>query len=108
MVPGGALLAGAITPDGKWYLGRIWADGETVENPTIPFPIVRIPLAGGTPETILQLSRHGNVTCARPPSNTCVLGEPSEDRKQIVVSIFDPMKGRGPDLFRFAVDRVLG
>jgi serine/threonine protein kinase len=107
-VAGGALLAGAITPDGKWYIGRIWPDGESIEHPTIPFPILRIPLAGGTPETILQLSTHGNVSCARPPSNTCVLAEPSEDRKQVIVSILDPIKGRGPELFHFNVDRVLG
>jgi len=105
---GGALLAGAITPDGKWYIGRIWPDGENIDHPTPPFPILRIPLAGGTPETILQLSTHGNVSCARPPSNTCVLAEPSEDRKQVIVSIIDPIKGRGPELFRFNVDRVLG
>ncbi len=100
-VAGGALLVGATTPDGKSYIGRIWPNGESIENPTIPFPIVRIPLTGGTPETILQLSRNGNVSCARPPSHTCVLAEQSEDRKQIVVSILDPIKGRGPELARF-------
>ena len=106
-VAGGALLLGATTPDGKWYIGRIWPDGESIDHPTIPFPILRIPLAGGTPETILQLSRHGNVSCARPPSNTCVLAEQSEDRKQMIVSILDPIKGRGPELVRFDFDREL-
>jgi eukaryotic-like serine/threonine-protein kinase len=107
-VAGGALLIGATTPDGKWYIGRIWPDAETVEHPTIPFPILRIPLAGGTPETILQLSRPGTVSCTRPPSNTCVLSEQSEDRKKMIVSILDPMKGRGSELARFDFDRELG
>jgi eukaryotic-like serine/threonine-protein kinase len=107
-VAGGALLEGATTPDGKWYIGRIWPDGESIEHPTIPFPILRIPLAGGTPETILQLSRHGTVSCALPPSNTCVLAEQSEDRKQMIVSILDPIKGRGSELMRFDFDRELG
>jgi len=106
-VAGGALLEGATTPDGKWYIGRIWPDGESIEHPTIPFPILRIPLAGGKPETILQLSRHGSVSCARPPSNTCVLAEQSEDRKQMIVSILDPIKGRGSELVRFDFDREL-
>ena len=76
-VAGGALLLGAATPDGKWYIGPIWPDGESIRTPHNPFSVsLRIPLAGGTPETILQLSRdHGNVSCARPPSNTCVLAE---------------------------------
>jgi serine/threonine protein kinase len=106
-VAGGALLLGATTPDGKYYIGRVWPNGESTENPTIPFPIVRIPLAGGTPETILQLTHNGNVSCAWPPSNTCVLAEQSEDRKQIIVSILDPIKGRGPELARFDSGREL-
>jgi eukaryotic-like serine/threonine-protein kinase len=106
-VAGGALLLGATTPDGKSYIGRIWPKGESIGHPTIPFPIVRIPLAGGAPETIVQLSRNGNVSCARPPSNTCVLAEQSEDRKQMIVSILDPIKGRGPELTRFDSGREL-
>jgi len=106
-VAGGVLLSGATTPNGKWYIGRIWPDAENVQRPTIPLPIVRIPFAGGTPETILQLSRHGNVSCARPPSNRCVIAEQSEDRKQMIVSIFDALKGRGPELARFDFAREL-
>ena len=105
---GGALLLGATTPDGKWYIGRIWPNGQSIEHPTIPFPIVRIPLAGGIPETILQLSRHGNVSCALPPSTTCSIAEQSEDRKQMIVSILDPIKGRGSELARFNLVRELG
>jgi eukaryotic-like serine/threonine-protein kinase len=103
---GGALLLGATTPDGKWYLGRFWPEGQSIDHPTIPFPILRIPLAGGRPETIFQLSRLGNVSCARPPSSTCVLAQ-SEDGKQMIVSILDPFKGRGSDLARFDFDREL-
>jgi len=104
-VAAGALLLGATTPDGKWYLGRIWPEGESIDHPTTPFPIVRIPLAGGRPETILRVSRLSNISCARPPSSTCVLAEQSEDGKQLIVSILDPIKGRGSELARFDFDR---
>ena len=103
---GGALLLGATTPDGKWYLGRFWPVGQSIDHPTIPFPILRIPLAGGRPETIMQISRLGNVSCARAPSSTCVLVQ-SEDGKQMIVSILDPIKGRGSELARFDFDREL-
>jgi serine/threonine protein kinase len=103
-VAGGALTLGATTPDGKWYIGRIWPNGESIEHPTIPFPILRIPLAGGTPETILQLSGQGSVSCARPPSSICVLAHRSEDGRQMIVSILDPIKGRGSELVRFDFD----
>jgi len=101
------LLQGATSPDGKWYIAHVWPAGESLEHPSVPFPILRIPLAGGAPETILQLSRQANVSCARPPSNTCVIAQQSEDRKQMIVSIFDPVKGRGPELARFDFDREL-
>jgi hypothetical protein len=104
---GDVLLLGATSPDGKWYIARIWPAGESSEHPSLPLPILRIPLAGGAPETILQVERHANVSCARPPSNTCVIAQQSEDRKQMVVAMFDPVKGRGPELVRFDFDREL-
>jgi len=104
-VAGGALMLGATTPDGEWYLGPIWPDGEGIERPAIPFPILRIPLAGGTPETILRLARKGRVSCAWRPSHTCVLAEQSDYHMQMIVSILDPIKGRGPELARFNFDR---
>jgi Tol biopolymer transport system component len=66
---------GATSPDGKWYIANVWPAGESVEHPSVPFPILRIPLAGGASETILQVPRRANVSCARPHSNTCVIAE---------------------------------
>jgi serine/threonine protein kinase len=106
-VTGGALLLGATTPDDKWYIGRFWPDGETLPQLSVPLPILRIPLTGGTPQTVMQLSHHAKVSCARPSSSTCVIAEQTEDRKQMVVSIFDPIRGRGPELARFDFDREL-
>jgi serine/threonine protein kinase len=108
-LPGGdALLQGATSADGKWYIARDWPAGQSLDHPSIPFPIWRIPLAGGAPEKILQLSHHANVSCARPPFDTCVIAEQSKDRKQMVVSLFDAVTGRGPELVRFDFDRELG
>jgi hypothetical protein len=102
---GGALLLGATSPDGKWYIGRIWPAGESLEH-LVSLPVLRIPTAGGAPETILQLSRLSNVSCSRSPSKTCVIAQLSENGKQMVVTILDPMKGRGPELARFDLDGV--
>jgi hypothetical protein len=32
-----------------------------------------------------------------------LIGEPTEDGKQMIVTALDPLKGRGPELFRFAL-----
>jgi hypothetical protein len=103
----GWMLLGAISPDDKWYIARVWPKGANPDHLSVPLPILRIPLNGGSPETVLQLARHANVSCARPPSKTCVIAEQSEDRKQMVISIFDPIKGRGPELVRFDFEREL-
>ncbi len=103
---GGRRSADLGCNDSRWqmvYRAHL-AERRKYLPPTIPFPILRIPLAGGTPETILQLSRQGSVSCARPPSSICVLAHGSEDGKQMIVSILDPIKGRGSELVRFDFD----
>ncbi len=42
--------------------------------------------------------------CARPPSSLCAFAERTEDHKQMVVTAFDPVKGRGPELTRLDID----
>ena len=100
-VPGGLLETAAQSPDGRWIIAQVFpmpGDSST------PRPIVRIPVAGGSPELILSVSAWGNFSCARSPSNVCVVVEPSVDHKQMIVSAFDPIKGRGLEVARFDVD----
>jgi hypothetical protein len=47
---------------------------------------------------------HATFACARPASMRCVLTELSDDNRQMVVSDFDPIKGRGAELARFEFD----
>jgi hypothetical protein len=42
--------------------------------------------------------------CARPPSNLCAVVEPTKDWKQMIVTTFDPVQGRGLELARFDID----
>jgi serine/threonine protein kinase len=85
------------TPDGKWilYLGA----GDSGE------PVMRVPTSGG-PSQLLFTARAGGsfISCAKPPSELCAIAEPNEDRKQVIISTVDPLKGRGPELVRFALD----
>ena len=106
-VAGGIASFAATTPDSKWIIALIWpvSEGKALERPNVPLPIVRIPLAGGTPETILRASRPSPVSCARPPSSLCVIIEQSDDRKQMIVSALDAVKGRGAELARFDLAR---
>jgi len=92
-----------VTPDGKWmlYLGV----GDTTQPPdTRSQPVMRVPIGGGTSQKLFIARPNAILDCARSRSNLCVIGEESDDRKQLVVTSVDPMRGRGSELFRFPLD----
>ena len=65
------------TPDGKWVFG---IPSPKPGNPKDPDQIMRIPLAGGSPELVTTALANPitGILCARPPSDVCVLGERSQ------------------------------
>jgi serine/threonine protein kinase len=99
----GLLEGTMVSPDGKWVIIAVW---QWVPGSLAQQPLVRVPITGGTPELILQRSSAnvGPSFCARPPSTQCAVAERTEDRKEMVVTAFDPIKGRGPELARFDID----
>jgi eukaryotic-like serine/threonine-protein kinase len=104
-VPGGLLEHAKLNPDGKWVLALVWPVTGDPNNPSTPQSLVRIPVAGGVPVEILQTFRPGPFSCARAPSRLCVIPEQTADHKQMIVTAFDPEKGRGPELARFDLNR---
>ena len=91
-----------VTPDGKniVYLGI----GENGATPTsAPEPVMSVSITGGPSQRLFIAHTFSLLSCARSPSDLCVIGEPTEDGKQLVVTAFDPQKGRGAELFRFAL-----
>jgi Tol biopolymer transport system component len=90
-----------VTPDGKWVLYF----ANTIEPPaTVPVSLMRVPLTGGTPQLLYTSKSYSLVACARAPSNLCVIGELTEDRKHVTISTLDPLHGRGRELTRFVLD----
>jgi Tol biopolymer transport system component len=56
---------------------------------------MRIPLSGGVPQVVLETRNGAGFLCARAPASLCVIWEASQDHKQLVITAFDPLKGRG-------------
>ena len=92
-----------LTPDGKWvlFLGTGNA-GESVK--TNPQPLMRVSVNGGAPQRLSPSVPYGLLSCARAPARLCVLARPTDDRKQLIISSIDPLKGIGPELMRFPLD----
>ena len=96
---GGHVKDVELSPEGKWVLVHV----ERI--PASPKQsVMRVPITGGSPELIFETQVWSQINCAKAPSNLCVVTERSADGKQMVVTAFDPMKGRGSELFRHNVD----
>jgi serine/threonine protein kinase len=88
------------SPDGKWLIGIV---SPKPGGPSSPEQLMRIPIAGGSPELIFTASPGSQISCAS-AKNLCVISETTEDRKHLIVTAFDSVKGRGLELLRFDTD----
>jgi serine/threonine protein kinase len=89
-----------VSPDGA----SILYVAETDEESRGPMKIMSMPVAGGASELVLSARPYSEFRCARSASSSCVIGERTEDRKQFVLTAFDPLKGRGAELVRIDLD----
>jgi len=60
-------------------------------------------MKGGAPEEIFRVQEGSLISCAKVPSGVCVVAEQSDDRKHMMITSFDPVKGRGHEMARFEI-----
>ncbi|HZD30020.1 MAG TPA: protein kinase, partial [Candidatus Angelobacter sp.] len=75
-----------LSPDGMWFIVTV--------SPRVPGKrrLLRVPVAGGAPETILTPAGIAEVHCAPTGSRVCVLSEDTGKLKTF--STIDPVRGR--------------
>jgi serine/threonine protein kinase/dipeptidyl aminopeptidase/acylaminoacyl peptidase len=90
-----------ISPDGAWMLYLIWTRAG---SSSAQVELMRVPVAGGPPQLVLTASPGviHSLRCARSPAALCAIAERVPDRKQLIFTAFDPVKGRGHELNRFS------
>jgi serine/threonine protein kinase len=82
-----------LSADGAWIL--FVERPRTTANPAPPDRLMRIPASGGVPQFVMETRNTLDFRCARAPASLCVIFETSQDRKQLMITAFDPLKGRG-------------
>jgi Tol biopolymer transport system component len=97
-----------LSPDGSWVLYQATPKSQVGTGTSTRFSLMRVPVAGGPPQVVLTSRGHYGHTCARSPSSLCVLGERSPDGKQLAFISFDPVGGRGRELFKIDMDPNAG
>jgi Tol biopolymer transport system component len=96
-----SLLENAIvSPDQMWVIIQVYPVGSE-DNFQTTVKVMRVAIAGGTPELIFSMRNGSTISCAKYLSNLCVVAEESSDRKSMIVNSFDPIKGRGSEIMRF-------
>lgn len=94
----GANEQATVSPDGRWIILETYP----FLNPAESNQISRIPTEGGPPEPVLKVGENrGSFSCARRPSSRCVFADISPDYKQMIVSNFDAVQGRGAEITHF-------
>jgi serine/threonine protein kinase/Tol biopolymer transport system component len=88
-----------VSPDGSWILYLSSATAEV--GATTPVRIMRVPTSGGAPQLVVEGRGVNELACVRSPAASCLFSEEAPDRKQLIFSRFDPIKGRGRELTRF-------
>jgi serine/threonine protein kinase len=91
-----------VSPDGTWLLYSVLTEENVIVRG--PLQLMRVPVTGGPSQLVLTARHFSEFRCARPPSTVCVINELTEDRKQFVMTAFDPLKGRGAELVRIDID----
>jgi Tol biopolymer transport system component len=81
-----------LSADGAWLL---YVQGPDSSGPATPFNLMRVSVDGGVPQAVLETRNWQDWHCALFPANLCILVEGSLDYKRILLTAFDPLKGRG-------------
>jgi serine/threonine protein kinase/Tol biopolymer transport system component len=81
------------SPDGAWilYLEKASAYTDAIAKDRL----MRLPANGGVPQLVLETRNVVDFQCANAPASLCVVVEKSSDRKQLLITAFDPLQGRG-------------
>ena len=68
--------------------------------------LMRVPIDGGQPQLVLtaEAPTYAGLRCAKAPATLCLIAERSPDRKQLIFTAVDPLKGRERELARFDTD----
>jgi DNA-binding winged helix-turn-helix (wHTH) protein/Tol biopolymer transport system component len=82
-----------MSADGAWVL--FVETPIAPANPAPPYRLMRISTSGGVPLVVLEPTNFIEFSCARAPASLCVIFETSLDQKHLIITAFDPLKGRG-------------
>jgi len=95
--PGNPMMT-RVSPDGAWLIYQTLMDGQR------EYRLMRVPLAGGRPQVILERTAVENFDCPRRPGAPCVICE--SRGKEKIFSTIDPSSSARHEVFRLVRDAL--
>ena len=94
------MIVARLSPDSRSILYLVTPPGG--ETSTGKVRLMRAPLQGGSPQTVLEAPSINNQQCARLPSTVCIVStiQPSRER----LFSFDPDKGLGQEILKAEIN----
>lgn len=93
------VLTGRLSPDGTQLLYLVYPSWTDKLSST---SLMRMPLAGGAPQQVLQANWISNQQCARAPATECLYSIEKDDK--FTLFSFDPLKGNGTQVYQVKDD----
>ena len=85
-------LASILSADGASIL--FVERPRTSDNRALPDRLMRVSVKGGVPQFVMELADWSDYSCAHSPASLCLIVEVSHVDRSLIVSAFDPLKGR--------------
>ena len=82
-----------LSSDGAWIL--YYTEFPKTLGASTPFRLMRMPVGGGAPQLVLEMRNEPDYRCALAPASLCVMIEASAGGKEMTLTAFDALKGRG-------------
>ena len=89
-----------LTGDGKWVLAWEGRADDDASSGKRDHKLMRIPVEGGKPEWIGTMNAGAQISCVQASPTPCIVAEPTQDRVHMVLSLFDPIRGKGAEITR--------
>jgi Tol biopolymer transport system component len=95
----GTVTIPRLSPDGTQILYLVdpsWSAPESGSSSSIP--LMRVPLAGGAPQQVLQADGISNQQCSRAPATLCLYSVVGPGA--LTLFSYDPLKGKGAQVYQ--------
>jgi len=88
-----------LAPDGSSIIFAAWkAPAETMPN------LYRVSASGGAPQPLFAVEGFDDLRCSSRAANVCIYGSRTQDRRELILTAFDPIGGKGKELLRIPTE----